>query len=153
MGTDIFRKYINIMDEAVRGVLMKPGAGPNNSDYAIRPTDPEERNLVAKGLKTARAYNQNLAKYAAAPGEKQGVDRASAQARAKGSISGSIIHPDGTGREEETGMPVTLPRGPESGTWQTRAINTKHLNNTTVAGDIKANQGKATGPKKPTAPW
>ena len=149
MSTEFFRKYIDIMDEAVRGVMVNPGG------TAVRPTSPEERDLVAKGLKTARTYNQNMAKYAAAPGEKQDVDPAIAQRRSRGALSGSIIEP-GTGyhagADIEKGMPVTIPSAPDSGTWQTRAINTKNPN-VKVGSDIKANQGKATGPRKPTAPF
>lgn len=151
MSTEFFRKYIDIMDEAVRGVLVKPG-GSNGQDYAVRPSNPEERNLVAKGLKTARAYNKNNAKFATTSGEKQDVDTELALQRSKGVVSGSIIEPNSTGADIEKGMPVTLPSAPESGTWQTRAINTKNPN-VKVGSDIKANQGKATGPKKPTAPW
>jgi hypothetical protein len=148
MSTEFFRKYIDIMDEAVRGVMVGPGG------TAIRPTSPEERDMVAKGLKTARTYNKNMAKYAAAPGEKQDVDPATAQRRSRGALSGSIIEPsaDGTGADVEKGMPVTIPSAPDSGTWQTRAINTKNPN-VKVGSDIKANQGKATGPRKPSAPF
>ena len=149
MSTEFFRKYIDIMDEAVRGVMVNPGG------TAVRPVSPEERDLVAKGLKTARTYNQTMAKYAAAPGEKQDVDPALAQRRSRGALSGSIIEP-GTGyhagADIEKGMPVTIPSAPDSGIWQTRAINTKNPN-VKVGSDIKANQGKATGPRKPTAPF
>jgi len=149
MSTEFFRKYIDIMDEAVRGVMVGPGG------TAIRPTSPEERDLVAKGLKTARTYNKNMAKYAAAPGEKQDVDPALAQRRSRGALSGSIIEP-GTGYHSgadiERGMPVTIPSAPDSGTWQTRAINTKNPN-VKVGSDIKANQGKTTGPRKPSVPF
>ena len=30
MDPKFFRKYIDILDEAVRGVLVKPGEGPND---------------------------------------------------------------------------------------------------------------------------
>ena len=149
MSTEFFRKYIDIMDEAVRGVMVGPGG------TAIRPVSPEERDLVAKGLKTARTYNKNMAKYAAAPGEKQDVDPALAQRRSRGALSGSIIEPGSgyhSGADVERGMPVTIPSAPDSGTWQTRAINTKNPN-VRVGSDIKANQGKATGPRKPIAPF
>ena len=149
MSTEFFRKYTDIMDEAVRGVMVNPGG------TAVRPVSPEERDLVAKGLNTARTYNQNMAKYAAAPGEKQDVDPALAQRRSRGALSGSIIEP-GTGYHSgadiERGMPVTIPSAPDSGTWQTRAINTKNPN-VKVGSDIKANQGKTTGPRKPSVPF
>ena len=149
MSTEFFRKYIDILDEAVRGVMVNPGG------TAVRPSNPEERDLVAKGLKTARTYNKNMAKYAAAPGEKQDVDPALAQRRSRGALSGSIIEP-GTGYHSgadiERGMPVTIPSAPDSGTWQTRAINTKNPN-VKVGSDIKANQGKTTGPRKPSVPF
>ena len=146
MSTEFFRKYIDILDEAVRGVMVNPGG------TAVRPNSPEERDIVAKGLKTARTYNKNMAKYAAAPGEKQDVDPATAQRRSRGALSGSIIEPGAGGADIEKGMPVTIPSAPDSGTWQTRAINTKNPN-VRVGSDIKANQGKATGPRKPTAPF
>jgi len=146
MSTEFFRKYIDILDEAVRGVMVNPGG------TAVRPNSPEERDIVAKGLKTARTYNKNMAKYAAAPGEKQDVDPATAQRRSRGALSGSIIEPGTGGADVERGMPVTIPSAPDSGTWQTRAINTKNPN-VRVGSDIKANQGKATGPRKPSAPF
>jgi len=149
MSTEFFRKYTDIMDEAVRGVMVNPGG------TAVRPVSPEERDLVAKGLKTARTYNQNMAKYAAAPGEKQDMDPALAQRRSRGALSGSIIEPGSgyhSGADVERGMPVTIPSAPDSGMWQTRAINTKNPN-VKVGSDIKANQGKATGPRKPAAPF
>ena len=146
MSTEFFRKYIDIVDESVRGVMVGPGS------TAVRPNSPEERDMVAKGLKTARTYNKNMAKYAAAPGEKQEVDPATAQRRSRGALSGSIIEPGPGGADVEKGMPVTIPSAPDSGTWQTRAINTKNPN-VRVGSDIKANQGKATGPRKPSAPF
>ena len=146
MSTEFFRKYIDILDEAVRGVMVNPGG------TAVRPSNPEERDLVAKGLKTARTYNKNMAKYAAAPGEKQDVDPATAQSRSRGALSGSIIEPGTGGADVERGMPVTIPSAPDSGTWPTRAINTKNPI-VRVGSDIKANQGKATGPRKPSAPF
>jgi hypothetical protein len=149
MSTEFFRKYIDILDEAVRGVLVNPGAGKNSQDYAIRPNSPEQRDQVAQGLKAARAYNRDAAAYAAAPGEKQDDDPAELARRARGAQSGSIVQP-GTQGEVETGMNVDVPGHNEP--WQTRAINTK-TSSLNVGSDIKANQGKATGPKKPVRPW
>jgi len=45
MSTEFFRKYIDIVDESVRGVMVGPGS------TAVRPNSPEERDMVAKGLK------------------------------------------------------------------------------------------------------
>jgi len=151
MSTEFFRKYMDIVDEAVRGVLVNPGAGTDGKDYAVRPSNQAERDQIAKGLKAARTYNRDAAAYAAAPGEKQDADPAELSARARGAQSGSIVQPgpDG-GAEQDTGMPVTLARHPD--TWQTRAVNTKNPS-VNVGTDIKANQGKTSGPRKPVKPW
>lgn len=149
MSTEFFRKYMDIVDEAVRGVLVSPST--NSEPYAVRPSNQDERDQVAKGLKTARAYNRDAAAYAAAPGEKQDVDPEQLARRARGSISGSILQPGPTSSaEQETGMPINVPGHDRP--WQARAINTK-TSTLNVGNDIKANQGKATGPKKPVKPW
>ena len=150
MSTEFFRKYIDILDEAVRGVLVQPG-GATGKDYAVRPSNQDERDQVAQGLKAARAYNRDAAAYASAPGEKQDGDPAELARRARGAQSGSIVQtgPNG-GAEQDTGMPIDVPGHDRP--WQARAINTK-TSNLNVGSDIKANQGKATGPKKPVRPW
>ena len=153
MSNQTLRDYINIVDEAVRGVLVQP-AGPNDTqDYAVRPKDQAERDLIAKGLKTARKYNRDALAYAKAPGEKQDYDPDELAQRSIGHKSGSIVQPDyGTmsNLDRETGMPVDIPGHRVQ--WQTRAINTKKPG-VEVGTDIKANQGKATGPKRPVKPW
>jgi hypothetical protein len=149
MSTEFFRKYMDIVDEAVRGVLVSPST--NSEPYAVRPSNQDERDQVARGLKTARAYNRDAAKYAAAPGEKQDVDPAELARRARGAQSGSIIQPGpNSSAEQDTGMPVNIPGHNEP--WQTRAINTK-TSTLNVGTDIKANQGKTSGPRKPVKPW
>ena len=83
MSTEFFRKYMDIVDEAVRGVLVNPGAGTDGKDYAVRPSNQAERDQIAKGLKAARTYNRDAAAYAVAPGEKQDGDPAELSARAR----------------------------------------------------------------------
>jgi len=149
MSTEFFRKYMDIVDEAVRGVLVSPST--NSEPYAVRPSNQDERDQVARGLKTARAYNRDAAAYAAAPGEKQDVDPAELSARARGAQSGSIVQPGPNGgAEQETGMPINVPGHDRP--WQARAINTK-TSTLNVGTDIKANQGKTSGPRKPVKPW
>lgn len=167
MSTEFFRKYIDIVneagvDEAVRGMVYDPVDGTSS-----RPINPNQRDTVAKGLKAARRYNQDAAKYATnqAPNE---IPQAPEEAplapneKIRGARSGMIRVPnmdaDDAAATRLAGMsPLSLGGDSTAGRGrETTAIDTSQISADTrakIRGPIRAGQGKANEPQPPKRPW
>ena len=160
MSTEFFRKYIDIVneagvDEAVRGMIYDPIDGTSR-----RPINPNQRDQVAKGLKAARRYNQDAAKYATnqAPNE---IPQAPEEAplapneKIRGARSGMIRVPNMRQDDAAATRLAGSPLGPSGR--ETTAIDTSQISadsRAKIIGPIRANQGKATVPNKPPdRPW
>ena len=168
MSAEFFRKYIDIVDESQRGTIYDPVDRTHR-----QPDSPEERALIAKGLKAGRRYNQDVAKYnaAQAPNEVHGYATSTAPPappeKIRGARSGMIRVPgdDGDvwqpiqGATKLVGAPFG--KSPNTGGMfydgdtylQTRAIDTNKISPADIKGDIRANAGKKPKIIKPERPW
>lgn len=157
MGHEFFRKYTEIVDEATRGVF-------NQGANVIRPTNQGERDLLAKGIKSARTYNRGQNAYTNQPIDATGGEKGQVRGNEQsyGATSSQIPKSDaeiqsGLGGGATTrGMPVDLSNDQSGKKWQTGAVNTQDVNTPNgpkAAGPIQPNQGKATAIKKPPQPW
>ena len=158
MGQEFFRKYSDIIGEATRGVF-------NNADNAIvRPANQAERDMLAKGIKSARTYNKDMNAYTDQPIDNTGgvAGQTRGDNKSYGTTSSQIPNPEGAASaayqsRPNVGMPANI-RSDGGGSWQTGAVDTRAVN-TGVPGapvsqnDIRPNQGKATAIKKPAQPW
>ena len=155
---DFMREFVEKIDEIVRGAFVQqqaPNSGYSQS-VAIRPSDQAERDMLAKGIKTARQFNKNNLAYTKQTDNPHPQDVADQTVRARGALSGTVYQKDDRGAEDRTGMPVDLYKGKdpeETNVWQTGVVSTKRPDNPKFSGPVSRNDGKATAIKKPTLPW
>jgi len=62
MSSNLMRRYIDILDEAIRAGFTTPAAAPGGVGGFDRPTTPAERDALAKGIKDTRTHNRAMMK-------------------------------------------------------------------------------------------
>lgn len=139
------REYMDQLDEIVRGAFIDP-----EGKTAIRPSTQGERDTIAKGLKTARAFNRTDRDQYAQTDTPDSQELGIKTARSQGSQSGSIVKSRDDGREYNTGMPVDVG---DKDKWQTGAVNRKMGLQPKFNSSVGAKDGKSSAVKKPSMPW
>lgn len=168
--SDFFRKYLDILDEAVR-------VGTTTNGYFHRPENQDERDELAQKVKQTRKYTRDMMAYATDPSASdQGDEKLAAQHQpfTKGAASAQTYNymnaqnnPNATGpMAGATGMQMARSSGSKNSGQQIAAIQTK--NNPQIGGIGKTSRwdgrqkpgtnepvtraGKVNRPQKPTLP-